>query len=539
MSSLQPETASECLAEKIVLFQILFMKRILLLVYSYFFTIVLFAQEPADALRFSWTAPGGTARSQAIGGAMASLGGDITATFVNPAGLAFYKTGDLVFSPVYQMGRTKASYLGRTEQDQKNKFAWGTTGFVIGTGNQGSNNRNIAFSLAFNRNADFNNNILYRGANNQSSYSQKFLEEIENRNIKDANAVASDFPFGTSLAFNSFWIDTVAGGSSNNYQFQTRAPFATGLLQEQIVENRGGISEIAMGGAVSYNDKFMFGLSLGVPILRFERNSRYLEADASNNPNNNFDFAAVEDKLTTRGAGFNLKAGIIFKPEEYWRVGLSFHTPTLYSLTDNYEVSITTNTEQYQGTYTDYSLDYTNDQPSEFRYTLITPYRAIASISYVLREIEDVTKQKGFLTADVEYVNYKASSFMEDEENGLSNSETKEYLKSLNRAIDNAYRGAFNFRVGGELKFTTFMVRAGAAYLGNPYQNIDGEKGNKLNLSGGLGYRDRGFFIDVTYVHSIQKDIHFPYRLENPSLYSGANLKSNVGNALVTVGFKF
>lgn len=83
------------------------------------------------------------------------------------------------------------------------------------------------------------------------------------------------------------------------------------------------------------------------------------------------------------------------------------------------------------------------------------------------------------------------------------------------------------------------MVRAGAAYLGNPYQNIDGEKGNKLNLSGGLGYRDRGFFIDVTYVHSIQKDIHFPYRLENPSLYSGANLKSNVGNALVTVGFKF
>ena len=83
------------------------------------------------------------------------------------------------------------------------------------------------------------------------------------------------------------------------------------------------------------------------------------------------------------------------------------------------------------------------------------------------------------------------------------------------------------------------MVRLGAAYYGNPYQNINGEKGSKLNLSGGLGYRDQGFFVDLTYVHSVQKDVHFPYRLEDRSLYSGANLKSNLGNAILTVGFKF
>jgi hypothetical protein len=82
------------------------------------------------------------------------------------------------------------------------------------------------------------------------------------------------------------------------------------------------------------------------------------------------------------------------------------------------------------------------------------------------------------------------------------------------------------------------MVRLGAAYYGNPYQNIHGEKGNKLNLSGGLGYRNKGFFIDLTYVHSMQKDIHFPYRLEDAPYYA-ANLKSNVGNALMTVGIKF
>jgi hypothetical protein len=83
------------------------------------------------------------------------------------------------------------------------------------------------------------------------------------------------------------------------------------------------------------------------------------------------------------------------------------------------------------------------------------------------------------------------------------------------------------------------MVRLGAAYYGNPYQNINGEKGNRLNLSGGLGYRNQGFFVDLTYVHAMQKDVHFPYRLENRALYSGARLKSTVGNALMTVGFKF
>jgi hypothetical protein len=62
-----------------------------------------FAQEPADALRFSWTVPNGTARNQAIGGAMGSLGGDLSATFVNPAGLAFYRTGDFVFTPSYSL----------------------------------------------------------------------------------------------------------------------------------------------------------------------------------------------------------------------------------------------------------------------------------------------------------------------------------------------------------------------------------------------------------------------------------------------------
>ena len=76
-----------------------------------------FSQEPADALRYSWITSGGSARQQAIGGAMTSLGGDISATFVNPAGLGFYRTGDIVITPGYNFLNNKSTYLSRTETE--------------------------------------------------------------------------------------------------------------------------------------------------------------------------------------------------------------------------------------------------------------------------------------------------------------------------------------------------------------------------------------------------------------------------------------
>lgn len=57
------------------------MKRIILLLFTTASVAHLWAQTPEDALRLSWNVQGGTARAQAIGGAMGSLGGDITATF--------------------------------------------------------------------------------------------------------------------------------------------------------------------------------------------------------------------------------------------------------------------------------------------------------------------------------------------------------------------------------------------------------------------------------------------------------------------------
>jgi hypothetical protein len=498
-------------------------------------SVRLMAQEPADALRYSWITQGGTARQQAIGGAMGSLGGDISATFVNPAGLGFYKTGDFVLSPGFNFLNNKSTYYNRTEKDNGSKFVWGTTGLVMGWSNPRAKVKSSVISFAVNRNADFNSNILYRGAESQNSYSQKFLEEIRNNNDRDANHVADSYPFGTSLALNTYWIDTVAGGSSGNYQFQTRAPIATGLLQQNTIKSSGGITEFAIAGAANVNDKFYFGGTLGIPVLRYIRTTEFLESDATSNVNNNFNYAAFSDNLSTRGVGINLKLGILYKPVENWRLGLAVHTPTYYSLEDKYYSSITTDTEGYKGLLTQNSTNLPNGF-LDFKYALLTPYRVIASGAYVLDEEADVTKQKGFVTADIEYVNYKATSFHQDG-GGNYDQSTKNYFSQLNSAIKNAYKGAVNVRLGGELKFDTWMVRAGGAYYGNPYQNIKGENGHRLQVTGGLGYRNKGMFIDLAYVQNITKDINFPYRLQYAP-YSGATVKGMGGNIIVTLGFK-
>lgn len=516
------------------------MKKIFFIILFIAASALAIAQEPADALRYAWTIPSGTARQQAVGGAMASLGGDISATYVNPAGLGFYKTGDFVFTPAYNLGNTKSTYFGRTDEKQKkNFFTMGTTGIVFGTGTNDTKKRGLrgsAFSLAINRTANFGSHIVYLGQNNQSSYSQKFLEQIRNDGVKDPNVVASNYEYGTSLAFNTYWIDTIAGGTAGNYQFQTRAPIATGLLQRQEITNKGGITELALGYGANYNDKVYVGASLGVNFLTYDRTAIFDEADATANTNNKFDFASFTENLSTRGTGFIVRAGLIYKPVEYIRLGLAVHSPGLITLTDKYNSSITTNTEAYQGELTQTSEFLTGNTNAEFKYNLITPYKIIGSISYVLREIEDVRKQKGFLTADLEYVNYKASSFMELEAD-KGNTEIVSYLDQLNDAIDKAYKGTFNFRAGGELKFTTVMVRLGAAYYGNPYKDLVGEKGSKFQASGGLGYRNKGFFVDLTYIHTFGKDVHTPYRLDS-GLTPIVKIKSNTGNAVLTVGFK-
>ncbi|HAN64827.1 MAG TPA: hypothetical protein DCQ34_00315 [Chitinophagaceae bacterium] len=157
------------------------------------------------------------------------------------------------------------------------------------------------------------------------------------------------------------------------------------------------------------------------------------------------------------------------------------------------------------------------------------------SASYVFREVENVKRQRAFISADIEYVNHRGSRFSSYQEE--PGDEEKNYYKGLNRVVKEEFKGTFNFRVGGEVKFNTIMGRLGFAYYGNPYKDRD-LKANRMLLSGGIGYRHHGFFIDLTYVHHINRDVNFPYRLEDRA-NTFANIRQTQGQLMATFGVKF
>ena len=128
-------------------------------------------------------------------------------------------------------------------------------------------------------------------------------------------------------------------------------------------------------------------------------------------------------------------------------------------------------------------------------------------------------------------MNYKSASFKALDNN---DTDTKNYFTQVNTAMDNQYKSAFNFRLGGELKFNTLMFRLGGAYYGNPYKD---DKANRIKLAGGLGYRNKGIFVDLTYVHAFVKQSEVPYYL-NDKPNPIADGKNSRGNVVLTFGFK-
>lgn len=491
------------------------------------------AQVPEDALRMSWNPSYGTARQQAIGGAMGSLGGDISSLYVNPGGLGLYKTSEFVMSPGFGFYKSKGDFRGTSStSDGLNKFQLGTTGVVIGMQNPYSRATSSAFSIAVSRTANFNNITYYKGQNDFSSYSEAFAEEFSRSGLAIDDVYNANLSLGTKMAIYTYLIDTATIGGQK--QVIGRPEYLDMVNQEQRIVTTGGVTEISMGYAANMNNQFYIGGSVGIPILNYERSSTFTESDPTNNNDNNFNFSRFEQRVRVKGVGVNLKLGAIYAPDPSFRIGAAIHSPTFYGLRDNLDAKMVTDLEKLfapkpgiDSVNSDY---YYNGASGQIKYNFTSPWKFMLSGSYLFGSQQDVKKQKGFVTADIEYVTYGSPKFKPAEE------ESDDYYKAVNDVTKSIYKGAFNFRVGGELKFNVLMARLGFAYYMNPYRDAE-LKANKMSLSGGLGYRHKGFFVDLTYVHHINKNVDFPYRLQDKA-NTFANLRETAGNVLLTFGVK-
>lgn len=503
------------------------------------------AQFPDDALRYGYPLMGGTARNMAIGGAMGSLGGDITAAHINPAGIGLYKNKEVVLSPGFSFVNNKYDYRSEETKAKENAFSYGTSGFVFGSQHQsGRNASSSAFSISVNQLANYNNRVEYKGFNNFSSWSEQYVEQL----VRDRATIPqaeNNYIFGSSLAFWTFLVDTVAGANGQVIGYQSLVPLplngvgTEGVNQYNLIETSGGAHEVALSFGNNYHDKLHLGFGMAVPIYSFSKNQTYREDDASGNANNDFSYFEYKENYSTKGAGLNFKLGLIYRPVERLRLGFAFHTPTWANLTDKINSSIETNTEGYTiyqqpATKTSDELKGSSSTAGEYRYSLSTPYRFLGSVSYVINEVKEIKQQKGFVTADIEYVNYRGVRYTAEDP---SNADDVSYYNSVNEVIKDRYKGAFNFKLGGELKFKTLMGRAGFAYMSSPYANKE-IKGTRMLLSGGLGYRNAGMFVDLTYQHALINKSDVPYYLADKPVPI-ADGRNNRGMVVLTVGFKF
>lgn len=502
------------------------------------------AQVPEDAIRFSFYPQNGTARSLATGGVMGSLGGDITANYVNPAGLGFYKTREFVLTPAFTLNNQRATFRDEKTTEKKNSFAFGPVGIIIGQAHAYNPKTSSAFSVAVTQTANFNNRVHYKGLNNYSSFSESFAEEFSNSGytIDEVLNTLSPLPYTSALGLYTYLIDTVTINGTTVVRGATENILDAGQAvgQEMLRNTSGGIYEVALSAAYNDNDKWYVGGSIGIPIVNYRSNTTYSEWDTSANTGNGFKSFTYTDKFSTIGAGANLKLGVIYRPQDYIRFGLAVHTPSFMFQRDEHSASLHTELETAAGQPINYdasSLTFTNNQEGVSKYLQFTAWRAILSGSYVFREIDDVKKQKGFISADIEYVNHRGNRFRSDNEEPTQDEKT--YYNGLNDVIKDIYKGAFNFRVGGELKFNIIMARLGFGYYGNPYK-AETFKANRMVLSGGLGYRHKGIFVDLTYAHQINKNGEYPYRLADRSNTPAlASTRQHFGNVVATVGWKF
>lgn len=510
------------------------------------------AQSALDALRFAQFTPVHTARIHAIGGANTSLGGDLSAAYMNPAGLAQFKTNEFVITAGFQSQGIRSNYNDSSFKQRRNVLNNGLWGVVISSPSEwkSSKIKNKTLSLSFNQTANFNGDFFFRGRNNLSSYSEKWIEELAANETSNFDDALSGFPTGSSLAVENYLVDSIRTGNQiTGYRTNANTSLMP-LDQSFFYERRGGIQEATLGLAWNLQEKLLYGISIGLPYADFRLRTTVIEKDASGNNDNDFNSFKFYESISTRGFGINARLGVIYKPVEYFRIGFSFHTPTAYVLTDRIAATLDTDIENYarkitgdnnrSSTFQLSASDITGQDTYNYNYQLTTPWRASISASYVFRETNDVTRQKAFITADVDLINYKSMSYSVVSD-PLSPVRTSQYFDAVNRDIDALYRYAFNARIGGELKFKIWMIRAGVNLIGSPFKKDalpDGKKSNSMTPSIGVGYRNKGIFLDLTASHTMANDIHFPYILSGNN-YPFAAQRGNGTQIVATIGFKF
>ena len=466
--------------------------------------ISLQAQNDRDAFRYSLLQPTGTARHTALGGSMGAFGADFSTASTNPAALGTYNRSEISFSPSLYFNTTGIDYNGEKNEDFKSNFNLGNIGVVLTIPNDNGNWKAVQVSTGINRLGNFNAYSIAGGPNLGNTSFVDYIAADANKSDIIVNG-DGEFTGGSYLGFQA-WNGYLLGVDANNNFVSLVSQ--NNLIQEKACQNKGSMNEYVFSLSGNWQDKLFVGATLGIPYFSYMDNYTYNENNTDRN--DAFHSLAYQSYLHSEGSGINFKAGMLYQPFNFLRLGFAMHTPSYYSVEDEYDSRIKISHDSAQ-------IDaITSD--GYFEYTINTPYRVLANAAFIIGNY-------GFINFDYEMADYSVMRLRSDSYS----------FRDENNLISQMYRVGHTLRVGGELNLSPIALRVGYAYMSNPYAANTGRDASHQVFSAGFGFRSTTNYVDVAFQHVTNTDNDVFYNKAAYS-YSVENISNSV---VVTDGWKF
>lgn len=479
-------------------------------------------QNMDDALRYSQLFYQGSARFNAMGGAFTALGGDISAIAVNPAAAAVFRSTEFALTPNMLFRTTNTSYNGNNTSNNTNEFNLGQAGLVAaGTLGNGSGLVGLSFAYTYNQTNDFAEHTVISGISEVSSMADYWASQANGYYTDEL----IDYTTAPYMAYEAWLIDTLSGSYTEYasiFSYYGEMDPVYGQQTRRTIDNGGysGDHTIAVGANIA--NKLYIGAAFGIQSLSYTGHYYHSEEDAAENVPDLVYFNYT-DHFNATGSGWNFKAGIILRPIESLRLGFSFSTPTVYKIDEVFYSNLSALLDN--DTPSDPSDDadpLINQDPMNYAYRITTPYRfntglalQIGDFAIVSADFEFVDYSKAFLSTGIDGYNFAAE-----------NDELKEEVKS-----------AGTLRLGAEVLMGAVYFRGGAGYTQSLFKESSLNKdADYLNLSGGIGFRQKNFYIDLSVSGLLNEEVYMMY--PDPWL-EPSNIDNRDITGALTLGLKF
>lgn len=515
-----------------------------------------YSQEMMDAYKYSSSDLSGTARSMGMGGAFGALGGDISAMSTNPAGLAVYRSSEVVTTLSLSSIGTKTNWFGNKEDNNRVKFDFDNIAYVgyFPTGNdEGLVSWN--FGISYNRLKNFRRNYSMTAVGGTNYSLSDYTATVANlegymagklENRKDHDPYAEpNIDWLSILGYNAGYMREYNDNNQLYYSTFTNQdgsgfPMSSANL---VVSERGYIDQYNIAFGMNISDIFMLGGTVKITDLDYNQQSYYTEIfDNGSSLTLGNDQDGVNG-LSTDGTGYGFNIGVIVRPADYLRLGVAYNSPTWYKMTDYYRSGASADTPEF----TEEVWAHTPDQAAgDYEYR--TPDKWIFSAAAIIG-------QYGLISVDYELTNYKRMKLYYAD--GVAKDIT-------NDRIENAFGMGNTIRVGAEAKITPqFAVRVGGGWTGSPLTSSYKNGSQEIITGGtiphftldqsmsyytvGLGYRfTPSFYADLACVFRTLKEDAYAFS-SIPSDVAGeylikaepATLKTNTTKVALTLGYKF